>query len=94
MLFEDIEYLESILDEFVYKKREPILIVLDDMKLNAFFQQVCELFPKASHCRNFSVGLVIQSVFHQGRFCRDISLNYKYLVIFKNPREKNLSLPG
>jgi len=46
-------------------------------------KQVCELFTRASHHRNISVILITQNLFHQGRYCRDISLNAHYLVVFK-----------
>jgi hypothetical protein len=49
---------------------------------------MCDLFTKGSHHRNVSVILIIQNLFHQGRFCRDISLNAKYLVLLKNVRDK------
>lgn len=32
-------------------------------------------------------------MFHQGKFCRDIALNCKYLVLFKNPRDKSQAYP-
>jgi len=35
------------------------------------------------------VVLLTQNIFHQSRFCRDISLNAKYLVLLKNVRVKN-----
>lgn len=85
----NIEYLNFIPENFTNTTNDPTLIVLDDMMLNAFSKQVCELFTKGSHHRNFSVILVTQNVFHQGKFCRDISLNCKYLVVFKNPRDKS-----
>ncbi len=55
--------------------------------IEAYNKNVCELFTKGSHHRNISVILLIQNVYHQGKFCRDISLNCKYLVLFKNPRD-------
>lgn len=87
--FKNIEYFDTIPDEFINNGNEPTLIVIDDMMLNAFSKQVCELFTKGSHHRNFSVILVTQNLFHQGKFCRDISLNSKYIVVFKNPRDKS-----
>jgi len=33
--------------------------------------------------------LLTQNIFHQSAFCRDISLNAKYLVLLKNARDKN-----
>ena len=50
---------------------------------------MCDLFTKDSHHRNISVILITQSLFHQGRYCRDISLNAKCLVLLKNVGDKN-----
>jgi hypothetical protein len=50
---------------------------------------VCDLFTKGSHHRNISVILITQNVFHEGRFSRDISLNARCLVVFKNVRDRN-----
>ena len=47
-----------------------------------------ELFTKGSHHRNISLVLITQNLFHQGPSSRDISLNSKYIVVFKNPRDK------
>jgi hypothetical protein len=49
---------------------------------------VCDLFTKGSHHRNISVILITQNLFHQGRFCREISLNAKYIVVLKNIRDR------
>jgi hypothetical protein len=48
---------------------------------------VSELFTKGSHHRNNSLVLITQNLFHQGPSSRDISLNSKYIVVFKNPRD-------
>lgn len=69
------------------------LIVLDDLMTSAYTKTVCELFTKGSHHKNISVILITQNVFHQGKYCRDISLNCKYLVLFKNPRDKSQIYP-
>ena len=31
--------------------------------------------------------LILQNLFHQGKYCRDISLNTHYFISFKNPRD-------
>jgi hypothetical protein len=67
----------------------PSLVVLDDLLNEAYSRDVCDIFAKGSHYRNISVILITQKLFHQGRFSRDISLNAKYLVVFKNVRENN-----
>lgn len=65
------------------------LIILDDLMLEAYNKNVCELFTKGCHHRNLSIILTTQNVFHQGKYARDISLNCKYLVFFKNPRDQS-----
>jgi len=67
---------------------EPILLILDDLMMGAFNKNLCELFTKESHHRNFSVILVTQNIFHKSSHTRDITLNTKYIVAFKNPRDK------
>lgn len=69
------------------------LIILDDLMLEAFNKPVCGLFVRKSHHHNISVILISQNVFHQTKLSRDISLNSKYLVFFKNPRDKSQMLP-
>ena len=68
---------------------KPCLVILDDLLNDVYSKDVCDLFTKSSHHRNISVILITQNLFHQGRFCRDISLNAKYSVALKNVRDKN-----
>ena len=69
------------------------IIILDDLMLEAYNKNVCELFTKGSHHRNLSIILTTQNVFHQGKYARDICLNCKYLVFFKNPRDQSQIVP-
>lgn len=85
--FENIEYQSGLPDNF-QNNNQCNLIILDDLMLDAYGEKICELFTKGSHHRNLSIILVTQNIFHQGKFCRDISLNCKYLVLFRNPRDK------
>ena len=50
--------------------------------------KVSELFTKGSHHRNICLVLITQNLFHQGPSSRDINLNSKYIVVFRNPRDK------
>ena len=52
------------------------------------FYNVSELFTKGSHHRNISLVLITQNLFHQGPSSSDISLKSKYMVVFKNSRDK------
>jgi type IV secretory pathway VirB4 component len=87
----NIVKLNGIPDDFRNTENKPTLIILDDFMTeidsNAGLK-ICELFTRGSHHRNISVVLITQNIFHKGKYCRDISLNAKYLVLFKNPRDK------
>lgn len=87
-----ISILENLPESF-NDLNDDTLIILDDLMTEAYNKNICELFTKGSHHRNLSVILSTQNVFHQGKFCRDISLNCKYLVLFKNPRDKSQIYP-
>ncbi|QKS69574.1 FtsK-like protein [Drosophila-associated adintovirus 2] len=86
--FTGLEYHKGVPDEIENELNEPVLIVLDDLMMGAFNKSVCELFTKGSHHRNLSVIVVTQNIFHKASHTRDISLNTKYIVVFKNPRDK------
>ena len=65
------------------------LLVLDDlMRESSSCDVILDLFTKGSHHKNISVIFITQNIFHKGKSQRDISLNTKYLVIFKNPRDR------
>ncbi len=67
---------------------EPTLLILDDLMQEAGNEtEVVNLFTKGSHHRNLSVIMLIQNMFHRGKFARTMSLNTHYMVLFKNPRD-------
>lgn len=85
-----IEFKNKLPEEFKNFSNKPMLIVLDDFMTDAnSSQKVCELFTIHSHHRNISVLFLTQNIFHKGTFGRTISLNAKYIVLFKNPRDKS-----
>ena len=84
----DVIIHEGVPEVFGSASGEPSLVILDDLLNYVYSKQVCELFMRGSHHRNISVILITQNLFHQGRFCRDISLNAHYIVAFKNVRDK------
>jgi len=84
----DVTYNEGVSEDFGSANGEPSLVILDDLLNDVYSTQVCELFTRGSRHRNISVILIIQNLFHQGRFCRDISLNSHYIVALKNVRDK------
>ena len=64
------------------------LLILDDLMYESSSDVILHLFTKGSHHKNISVIFVTQNVFHKGKAQRDISLNTKYLVLFKNPPDR------
>ena len=62
--------------------------MLADLTDSAKSTKLCELFTKVSQHRNINVVLITQNLFHQVPLSRDISLNSKYIVEFKNPRDR------
>ena len=80
---------EGVPQNFVNEHGKPCLIILEDLLNEVYSKDVCDLFTKGSHRRNISVILIAQNLFHQGRFCRDISLNAKYSVALKNVGDKS-----
>ena len=65
-----------------------VFIIIDDLMVNAGkSDDISKLFTLGMHHKNVSVALMIQNIFHQGKKMRDISLNTKYFILFKNPRD-------
>ena len=83
-----VRFHEGVPTNFNNSGENPCLIILDDLLNTAYSKDVCDLFTKGSHHRNISVILITQNLFHQGKFCRDISLNAKYIVVLKNVRDR------
>lgn len=83
-----IVYHKGLPDSFENENNAPMLIILDDLMMEASSAKICEVFTTGSHHRNQSLLLLTQNVFYKGKHCRDISLNTKYMVVFKNPRDQ------
>ena len=50
---------------------------------------IANLFTKGSHLNNLSVIYIVQNVFHQNKWQRDISLNSHYIVLLRNLRDRS-----
>ena len=67
------------------------LIIVDDLMsevLGSGGGVIANLFTKGSHHNNLSVMYIVQNIFHQNKWQRDISLNSHYIVIFRNLRDR------
>lgn len=68
---------------------KPRLVVLDDL-MGKISAEVMELFTRGSHHQNISVLFLVQNIFFGGsKLFRTISLNAHYIILTKNPRDKN-----
>ena len=69
-----------------FPNSEHSIVVIHDLQsppLNKIF--IANVFSRESHHRNISV--ILQNLFYQSKYCRDISLNTHYFILFKNPRD-------
>jgi hypothetical protein len=85
---ERIQYSDGVPENIKNEGGRQALIILHDLLTELYSKQECILFTKGCHHRNISVLLITQNLFHQGTYCRDISLNTKYLVLLKNTRDR------
>lgn len=89
----DITFIEGIPDSFtdedIFPPKQHNLIVIDDaMMEGSNSEELGKAFTQYRHHRNLSVIYLVQNLFNQGKHSRTISLNASYMVIFKNPRDK------
>lgn len=83
-----IEFVEGISEIPEFRGNENNLLIIDDLMTSAAKStDIANIFTRVSHHRNVSVILIVQNIFHQGRSMRDMSINSKYTILFKNPRD-------
>ena len=81
---------ETVEDDHYLKSGVRNCLILDDLMGDAKKdERVANLFTRGSHHKNLSVLYLTQNLFPQGKACRDICLNTKYLVLFNNPVDRN-----
>ena len=61
-LKENIQFLESLHENFGNAQGKPSLLILNDLLNQVYSKAVCDLFTKGSHHRNASVKLVMQKL--------------------------------
>lgn len=84
-----IHFIEGMPDIEEISSDETNLLVLDDLMTTVSnSKSASDLFTRASHHRNMSVIFIVQNLYNQGKSAKDISLNEKYTIIFKNPHDK------
>ena len=69
-----------------YKNGNGTLIVIDDFLLE-LTKDVATLFTTLSHANNASVIILVQNLFNRDQVLRNISLQARYLLVCRNPRD-------
>jgi len=82
-----VEFQQGLPDVKEFDGRTPSLLILDDCMLDSG-DVVQNLFIKGSHHRNISVWFLVQNIFHKSKEMRCITLNAQYIILFKNPRDR------
>jgi hypothetical protein len=82
-----ITFVEGLpdIDEITTPTSPPKLVVLDDLQNQCKKGEANDLFSRAASHRQLGIFHLVQN-FH-GKGMRDLSLQVKYAIIFKNPRE-------
>lgn len=85
--FPKIKFIEGFPDYNTFDASKTRICVIDDLMSETKGNIVSDLFSKVSHHSNTSVFYIVQNLFPKNKEQRDISLNSKYFIIFKNPRD-------
>jgi len=84
----DVHFNVGVPTDFESSRGRKCLFVLDDLLNDIYSKQVCDRFERQpSHIHRRVSDLTYP--LSPGPYCRDISQNAKYLVLFKNVRDKN-----
>ena len=88
--FDFIKFLEGIPEdenEIVSDISIPHLVVFDDMLGEKDEEKIKLWFTRKGHHRNASVIYITQNMFQQTKSSRTISLNARYMILFRNERD-------
>ena len=87
-----VDFKQDLFDIDKIGSNEPEWMIIDDLMLESSSNEIrSNLFTRATHHRNSSVILLNQNFFCKGKENKNITLNAQYLVLFKNPRDKNIA---
>lgn len=76
-------------DDEILPPNKVNLVIVDDLMASASSStEIADVFTKYVHHRNLSIFFITQNIFFQGKSNRTITLNAKYMVLFKKPRDK------
>jgi hypothetical protein len=82
-----VEFREGCPDMSDFSDNTRTLVIIDDL-MGECSSEITKMFTKGSHHRNLSICFLMQNFFHQAKEIRTITLNAHYVILFKNPRDK------
>lgn len=85
--FPKVTFVEGLPDYSTFDASKTRICIIDDLMSETKGNIVSDLFSKVSHHSNTTVLYIVQNLFPKSKEQRDISLNTKYFIIFKNPRD-------
>ena len=91
--YADTEFVNGLYElqrKIQFSATVPTLLVLDDIAHESSSSEyILQLAVRESHHKAITVLYVQHNLFQQNRFSKTISLQSKYVVLFKNPRDVN-----
>ena len=90
--FDFITFIDGIPEdenEIVSDASIPHLVIFDDMLGEKDEEKIKLWFTRKGHHRNASVIYITQNMFSQSKSSRTISLNSRYMILFRNERDNN-----
>ena len=87
----NVEFIQGIPEDLEsrFDARVHNLLILDDLMTQCHSdERMTRLFSVGSHHKNLSIIFIIHNLFHHGKEMRTLSLNSHYIILFKNPRDR------
>ena len=82
-----VEFRQGLPSVDEYDGKQRVVLVVDDF-MSESGPEIAKLFTKGSHHRNITIFFLTQNFYYKGKEMRTITLNAQYIVLFKNPRDK------
>lgn len=84
-----VSYSEGMNEKDIFDTKPDVLVIDDLMAEKSSDTSLANLFTRGSHDMNMTVIFIVQNFFSKGNQMRTISLNAKYIILLKNPRDKS-----
>lgn len=78
------------IDDYIDSSKHGFVLIDDLMQEATRTMQVTELFTKKCHHQNFSIALILQNLFYNGKERQTILRSCHYVVVFRNPLDQSV----